>query len=52
MRTPKEQFALLWTFLPLEDSLIAEVLHATRQQVINLRRVARDRLQQQLRAFR
>jgi hypothetical protein len=52
LRTPEEKFALLWKFLPLEDTLIAQVLHANRQQVINLRRVARDRLQQQLHAFR
>ena len=52
LRTPEKKFALLWKCLPLEDSLIAQMLPATRQQVINLRRVARDRLQQQLCAFR
>jgi hypothetical protein len=51
-RTPEEKFALLWKFLPLEDTLIAQLLDANRQQVINLRRVARDRLQQQLHVFR
>lgn len=45
-------FATLWTFLPFEDTLIALVLGATRQQVINLRRLARDRLARQLRASR
>jgi hypothetical protein len=52
LRTPEEKFALVWKFLPLEDMLIAQLLNANRQQVINLRRVARDRLQQQLHAFR
>ncbi|MGI9089378.1 MAG: hypothetical protein ACR2HH_16825 [Chthoniobacterales bacterium] len=39
-----EEFALLWSTLPLSDLLIAARLHLQRQQVINLRRVARDGL--------
>jgi DNA-directed RNA polymerase specialized sigma24 family protein len=39
-----EEFARLWPSLPLNDLLIAALLHLQRQQVINLRRVARDRL--------
>ena len=39
----------LWPRLPLEDSVIAPVLDATRQQVINLRKVARERILQRLR---
>lgn len=52
LQTSDQQFALLWRFLPLEDTLIAQVLGATRQQVINLRRLARDSLLRQLRVFR
>jgi len=34
----------IWHSLPLDDLVIAERLHLTRQQVINLRRTARERL--------
>jgi len=37
-------FAMLWKWLPLRDALIARLLQAEVQQVINLRRLARDRL--------
>ena len=36
--------AEIWSSLPLDDMKIAEILHVTRQQVINLRRSARERL--------
>ncbi len=39
-----EQFAAIWPALPQDDATIAERLRLQRQQVINLRRVARDRL--------
>ena len=39
-----EAFANLWNSLPLEDLAIAELLSVTRQQVINLRKSARERL--------
>jgi hypothetical protein len=52
LRTPDEKFAMLWNFIPLEDRLIAQLLGASRQQVINLRRLARDSLMQQLQAVR
>jgi hypothetical protein len=39
-----EDFEALWRRLPLDDLSIAEYLSVTRQQVINLRRSARDRL--------
>lgn len=39
-----EEFARLWNELPLEDRAIAERLSLTRQQVINLRKAARERL--------
>lgn len=41
---PAEEFAELWKALPLADLVIASRLALHRQQVINLRRVARDRL--------
>ena len=39
-----EQFATVWNALPQDDATIAQRLQLQRQQVINLRRVARDRL--------
>ena len=47
---PLEEFAGLWNKLPLDDVTIAELLGATRQQVINLRKCARERLERRLRA--
>jgi hypothetical protein len=41
----REDLAALWNRLPLEDLAIAERLAVTRQQVINLRAAARQRLQ-------
>jgi hypothetical protein len=41
---PVERLASLWNDLPIEDVEIAEHLGVTRQQVINLRKVARERL--------
>ena len=41
---PAEKLATLWNQLPLEDNEIAEALGLTRQQVINLRKCARQRL--------
>jgi RNA polymerase sigma factor (sigma-70 family) len=40
----REEFARLWNLLPLDDLAIAELLGVTRQQVINLRKSARERL--------
>lgn len=40
----EEKLAALWHDLPLEDSKIADMLGLSRQQVINLRKSARDRL--------
>jgi DNA-directed RNA polymerase specialized sigma24 family protein len=39
-----EEFARLWNLLPLDDLAIAGLLGVTRQQVINLRKSARERL--------
>jgi len=41
--------AELWNELPLDDNRVAAMLRMTRQQVINLRRSARDRLTRRLR---
>jgi hypothetical protein len=48
---PAERFAELWSFLPLEDARIAELLGATRQQVINLRKAARARLTRRMKGL-
>jgi hypothetical protein len=40
----REEFACIWNALPLEDLAIADRLGLTRQQVINLRKSARERL--------
>lgn len=39
-----EMFSTLWNELPLDDTRIAKMLGITRQQVINLRKTARERL--------
>lgn len=46
-----EGFAEIWNDLPLEDSKIAELLGLTRQQVINARKSARERLTRRLKGF-
>src|SRR5262249_34132777 len=46
-----DQMASLWNQLPLGDSLIAGRLEVTRQQVINLRKSARERLARRIRSF-
>jgi len=46
-----ESFAGLWNELPLEDAKIAELLGLTRQQVINARKSARERLTRRLKGF-
>ena len=40
----EEEFGALWNDLPLDDLRIAQRLGITRQQVINLRKTARERL--------
>jgi hypothetical protein len=42
---PLVEFLGLWNKLPLDDATIAGLLGATRQQVINLRKCARERLE-------
>lgn len=48
---PVVEFLTLWNKLPLDDATIAEVLGATRQQVINLRKCARERLERRIGAI-
>jgi hypothetical protein len=45
---PLEELAELWHALPLDDTQIAARLGATRQQVISLRKCARERLRRRL----
>ena len=47
---PVRRLAQLWNELPLDDRAIAGMLNMTRQQVINLRRTARERLARRMRA--
>jgi DNA-directed RNA polymerase specialized sigma24 family protein len=44
-----EKLAEIWHRLPLEDAAIADLLQVTRQQVINLRKSARERLARRMR---
>src|SRR5215813_6545881 len=51
LEIPDERFAELWPQLPLDDTTIAGLLNLTRQQVINLRKSARERLARRLKGF-
>jgi hypothetical protein len=44
LEIPANEFEQLWARLPVDDLYLAEYLGATRQQVINLRKTARERL--------
>ena len=44
LEMPYEDFQKIWTELPLDDFRIAQMFGITRQQVINLRKTARERL--------
>ncbi len=46
-----EKFAEVWNGLPLDDNAIASLIGVTRQQVINLRKVARERLVRRMRSM-
>lgn len=48
---PAEQLAVLWNRLPLDDQTIAGHLGVTRQQVINLRKSARERLARRMKSL-
>lgn len=45
------EFASLWNDLPLEDATIGQLLGVARQQVINLRKCARERLARRMKGF-
>jgi RNA polymerase sigma factor (sigma-70 family) len=49
LEMPVDDFAALWSQLPLDDAALAARLECTRQQVINLRMSARKRLNNRLR---
>lgn len=51
LKMPIEQFAELWNQLPLDDATIAGLFNLTRQQIINARKAARERLVRRLRGF-
>jgi len=51
LEIPPEELASLWNKLPLQDAEIAVLLGITRQQVINLRKSARERLARRVVAF-
>lgn len=46
-----EKLTEIWNDLPLEDAKIADLLRLTRQQVINARKSARERLARRLKGF-
>ncbi|SRR5260221_13110983 len=46
-----EEFAKLWDSLPLDDAAIAKRMGTARQQVINLRKSARERLARRMAKF-
>ena len=52
LEIPLAEFEQLWADLPLDDLSIAAYLGATRQQVINLRKTARERLLKRMSALR
>jgi len=51
LEIPASEFESLWAKLPLDDLSLAQYLGINRQQVINLRRNARDRLLRRMKAF-
>lgn len=51
LEMPALEMAEIWTLLPLDDAAIAGRLNITRQQVINLRKAARERLMRRMRQF-
>ena len=48
LQIPAGEFAALWNQLPVDDQMIAGRLGVTRQQVINLRKSARERLRRKI----
>lgn len=52
LEIPASEFETLWADLPLDDLSIAAYLGATRQQVIKLRKTARERLLRRMSALK
>jgi hypothetical protein len=52
LEIPIGEFEALWADLPLDDLRIATFLGATRQQVVNLRKTARERLLRRMSALK
>jgi hypothetical protein len=52
LEMPPEALAALWRQLPIDDLQIAGLLSLTRQQVVNLRKSARDRLLRRMGTYR
>lgn len=52
LEIPIAEFEQLWAELPLDDLRLASYLGATRQQVINLRKTARERLHKRMNGSR
>jgi hypothetical protein len=52
LEMPPESLAALWRQLPIDDLQIAGLLSLTRQQVVNLRKSARDRLLRRMGTYR
>jgi DNA-directed RNA polymerase specialized sigma24 family protein len=50
-RDPFERFAILWRYMPLEDTVIAKLLGVTRPQVIGYRNKAKERLARNLKCL-
>src|SRR5262249_15337382 len=48
LATAEQKFAFLWCHTPLEDRVISKMLGLTRQEVINRRAAARQRLDRRL----
>lgn len=51
LEIPVELFESIWSRLPMDDLSIAEYLGATRQQIINLRKNAREKLSRRMKAL-
>jgi RNA polymerase sigma factor (sigma-70 family) len=51
LETSYEEVSKIWKDLPWEDATIAQKLGITRQQVINLRKTARERLSRRMKAL-
>jgi DNA-directed RNA polymerase specialized sigma24 family protein len=51
LATDDERFAFAWLHLPLFDAIIARLIDGKRQQVINLRNGAHDKLVRQMKPF-